>query len=151
MLEQHPLIMTKRPSLPTRRRYAVYISGLGLWLSGVAWLILHDVISPDTTTPFTPATITPLCLSIHGACAMAALWVGGLLWGTHIAPRWRGRHNRVSGAIITGAFLLLAITGYCLYYMGDETVRAWASILHWGIGLLLLPAFLIHRHKQRAS
>jgi hypothetical protein len=31
--------------------------------------------------------------------------------------------------------LALTITGYLLYYVGNETARSFLSIFHWGVGL----------------
>ena len=50
--------------------------------------------------------------------------------------------NRATGVALIAGFGLLSLTGYALYYLGDESGRALASSAHWWIGLAS-PALLI--------
>ena len=132
-------------ALGARRRWAVYITAAGLWASGALWLVAHYFLirqgeyGPETS----PAE--PWSLDVHGGFAMASLWIAGLLWGVHVLRGWRSRRRRWSGGLLLCILLVLAVTGYLLYYLGDEGLRAIASLVHWVVGLLLLPLFLWHR------
>ena len=42
-------------------------------------------------------------------------------------------------------FLILILTGYLLYYAGDDQPRAMISLLHWVIGLGAPLAYAVHR------
>ncbi|HEY4639242.1 MAG TPA: hypothetical protein VIG87_04920 [Candidatus Udaeobacter sp.] len=81
-------------------------------------------------------------MKIHGAAAMAILVLLGMLLSGHVRFAWRARRNRANGSLFLGAFGILTITGYGLYYAGGETLRAWTSWIHLGVGLAL-PLFLI--------
>ena len=60
-----------------------------------------------------------------------AVWVFGLLWGIHIAKLWPHKRRRSSGGVLTGIFALLILSGYLLYYVGDDNIRPMISALHW--------------------
>ena len=47
--------------------------------------------------------------------------------------------------------VLLTLTGYALYYAGDERIRPVISVLHWGLGLVLPAALLWHILLGRRS
>ncbi len=137
--------------LPPRRRYAVYAAAIGLWLSGAVWLVAHYwlVKQGDYGPETSPAE--PLSIKIHGGFAMAALWLLGLLWGVHVVHGWRTRRGRLTGALLLGLLGMLVVTGWLLYYLGDEGWREWASLLHWAIGLAALPLFLWHRFARKPA
>jgi hypothetical protein len=134
------------------RRYGVYATSLGLWLTGGGWLIAHYwLIKHGEYGPET-SPLEPWALEVHGAFAFIALWFMGLLWGVHVIKGWQAHRGRWSGGLLLGLLGLLTLTGYLLYYMGDEDLRGWASIIHWAIGLSALPLFLWHRFvKKKAS
>jgi hypothetical protein len=41
----------------------------------------------------------------------------------------------------------LMLSGYLLYYVGDDTARSVISVLHWTIGLAAPVVFFMHRVK----
>lgn len=142
----------KRQPLPARlktgRRLWINLIGLVLWGSGVAWLGLHyfgvrqGEFGPEQS-PYEPWT-----LKVHGAVAFMALWLGGILWGVHIVNGWDQNRRRVSGSVLLGAFLLLIVSGYLLYY-GGEASRPLISLSHWILGLGLPALYLAHRLIER--
>ena len=76
---------------------------------------------------------------------MAALVLLGALIH-HIRRGWTAKKNRVSGSILLAVILFLVITGYGLYYSGDEQLRSLVSRSHTWIGLglvLLIPAHVL--------
>jgi hypothetical protein len=122
----------------------------GLWASGVVWLLAHYfwIGQGDFGPEISPAE--PWALNVHGAFAMLALWFTGLLWGVHVLRGWKMKRGRWSGGIMLAALLLLGVTGYLLYYLGDEVWRAGASLIHWLVGLALLPIFFWHRFGRKS-
>jgi hypothetical protein len=140
----------RRPRTISRsRRWALYIVGTGVWLTGGLWLLFHYFLVKHGE--FGPETnpLEPWWLKLHGAFAFAAVWIFGLLWGVHITKLWHQKHRRRSGVMLTGVFALLILSGYLLYYVGDDRVRPVISALHWGIGLGCPVFFAWHRVKRR--
>src|SRR5476651_574254 len=110
-------------------RWAFYaVFGL-LFLTGVVWLLLPG--GSDPALPSARAAWSPLCLKLHGAAAMAALVIWGWLFPVHIAPGLKAGRNLASGLVMLGAVFILVLTGYGLYYLGDDTWRAMTSLIHW--------------------
>jgi hypothetical protein len=72
---------------------------------------------------------------LHGAFAFAEIWMFGLLWGIHITTAWPFPRRLWSGGVMTGVLFGPTLSGYLLYYMGNETARSFVSVLHWTIGL----------------
>ena len=142
-------------ALPTRlgarRRWLVNLTGLGLWLTGLAWLGLHyfGVRQGEFGAEHNP--LEAWSLAAHGAFAFLALWALGLLWGVHVVNGWRLRRRRWTGGVLLGVFAILILSGYLLYYAGEDTVRPAVSLVHWAVGLLVLVAYLAHRLLRRGS
>jgi hypothetical protein len=83
-------------------------------------------------------------MKIHGAAAMAILVLLGMLITGHVRFAWRAHRNRVNGSLFLGAFGVLTVTGYGLYYAGGERLRAWMSWIHLGVGLALPLLLILH-------
>ena len=120
---------------------AVYGATAALVVSGIIWLVLHYFLTvPGEYGP----QIHPLeswMLRLHGAAAMAGLIIYGSLLPVHIRRAWSIRRNIVLGIGLVAIMLLLTITGYLLYYSGDENTRPVISAAHWILGLAV-PALL---------
>jgi hypothetical protein len=117
---------------PWQKR-ALYLSVLALWLSGMVWKLLSQ---------------TPLWMRIHGAAAMAFLIMFGTLLMGHVPAGWREDRQRFSGSSLISLCGILIVTGWILYYSGNETIRQWTSLVHWGIGVGL--PILIYLHIRLA-
>ena len=127
-----------------RRKLVVRTVVFTLWLSGMVWLVLHyfgRAVGPFGSQA-NPAE--PWALRIHGALAFLAIGGFGWLWGLHIGPGWTRGQRKWTGGLLAAITLVLIVTGYLLYYLGDETWRAWASLVHWIVGLMAITPFLIH-------
>jgi hypothetical protein len=130
-------------------RLGLYLLGIGLWLSGGLWLICHYFGQRQGEFGMGPHPLEPWLLKLHGACAFGVIWALGLLWGVHIAPGLAAGERRRSGAVMLGLALWLVLSGYLLYYVGQEWLRAVTGLLHWAVGLLI-PVFLFaHRLAPR--
>jgi hypothetical protein len=135
-----------RPVLALSPRHERWLYGVGLGLlgSGVGWIITHYFFMQ--TGPFgrTPSALEPWWLRVHGAAMPLFLVLFGALLPGHIAVGWRLRRLHRSGALVLGAVALLAVTGWCLYYIGDDGPHAWIGVLHWSLGLAAAAALVAH-------
>ena len=127
------------------RRRLLYGVAAVLWMTGAVWLAAHYFWTKQGEYGPQTSPAEPWSLRLHGLFAMAALAFLGLLWAVHIVRGWRARRGRVSGSVLFGLALVLVLTGYLLYYIGDDDLRGWTSLIHWTLGLAALPAFLLHR------
>ena len=145
--------MRRNPfQLSRRHKFALHAATGAVFASGAAWAGLHWFarVEGEFGPQFHPAE--PWLLKAHGAAAMAVLIVLGTLLPIHVQRGWQAGHNRFSGAGLLAVFGVLILSGYGLYYIGEENVRACASLAHTWIGLAL-PAILawhiIRGHRLR--
>jgi len=133
----------RRNAITFSRRHKIWLYGITLlaFLSGIAWAWLHYWMQRmgEFGDEANPAELW--MLKTHGAAAMGMLVMLGTLLPLHVKFGWHARRNRGSGAAMLAFFGLLTITGYGLYYIGAEHLRAWTSWIHLGLGLVL-PVFL---------
>src|SRR6185436_10928312 len=102
----------RAPELSRERKIAVYVIGIGTWLTGAVWLLAHYVLAENG--PFGPAP-HPLefwSRVAHGAFAFAFLRLLGLLWNVHIPAGWRSSRKRWSGSLTFGIAGWLVVSGY---------------------------------------
>ncbi|AYB53948.1 hypothetical protein [Ralstonia solanacearum] len=126
--------------LTRRRRWTVYgVFGV-LLLTGLAWLVQH--FTDDGSEG--GMAVLAWSMKLHGAAAMASLYLFGMLWGPHIRNAWVRRRNRAAGAVFGGLTALLVVTGYALYYVNGELPRQCAEVLHWVAGLAVCIALWVH-------
>lgn len=142
---------TRKGTLGRRRRWLLYLIGSGVWLSGGLWLVFHYFLVKQGEFGPTVHPLEPWWLRLHGLFAFASLWIFGLLWGVHISKLWPGKRKKWSGGLLTGFCILLIVTGYLLYYVGDDRLRPSVSKIHWISGLICPALFVWHRlhRKQR--
>ena len=129
---------------PGRRRL-LYAVALGLWVSGALWLWCHYFLVRQGEYGPETSPMEPWALRAHGLAALATTAFLGVLWAVHVVRGWVARRGRWTGGILFSIAIVLLATGYLLYYVGDDDVRGWVSLLHWVLGLGALPAFLLHR------
>lgn len=141
--------LQKPGSLGPSTRLSLYVVSLGVWISGGLWLLFHNF--PVKRGEFGPEVnpLEPWSLKVHGAFAVAAIWMFGLMWSVHVIRLWPFSWRRWSGGLMAGVVAWLILSGYLLYYVGDDKVRSIVSILHWGIGLAAPVFFLWHRISFR--
>lgn len=142
--------LRRTPRLFSRRRELLVHGVLGgLWLSGALWLVLHYFLRRAGEFGAMPHPLEPWVLKLHGAFGFAALGIGGLLWAVHVVPMWLRGHRRPSGIVISALFALLALSGYLLYYAGNENLRTVVALVHWLLGVAALLPMLIHVLHRR--
>ena len=115
-----------------------------LFLTGALWLVFHYGTHIKSDLGDLPHPLESLWLKIHGAAAMVFLIILGALVRGHIQMGWGMRKNRRSGAMLVAANLLLLVTGWALYYVGNEGARVWTSAVHWGLGLFVPVLVVLH-------
>jgi len=133
------------------QRWAVHASTLALALSGIVWLLAHHLLrSTGTFGEELPSPIEPWALRLHGMLAYVFLLVLGSMSAVHIVFGWRLKRSLWSGSGLVAASLVLLASGLALYY-APEHWHAGASLLHWGVGLGLLPLVWVHVLAARRS
>jgi hypothetical protein len=128
----------------------INLVGIGVWFTGLGWIIAHFFVKPQDSLGFANSSSEPIWLKVHGAFAFLALWTGGMLWGIHVVKAWGTHRHRWSGSILFAALLILIVSGYLLYYVADDSTRNAVSWSHWVIGIMLPLAYLAHRTAEKA-
>ena len=90
-----------------------------------------------------------MLLVAHAIVAYAFLVILGAMIPVHIPLGWNRRRNRLSGSFLVGLFALLSLTALGLYYIGEDALRAWTSLIHWVVGIAALPGLLVHVIRNR--
>jgi len=132
-----------RQRLSRRHRAALYACSLALFVSGCGWLISHYLLR-GADLGDTPHPSEPWWMRLHGAAMLGFLVAFGALLPRHVAQGWRERVNRASGVSMVILVAVLALSGYGLYYLVDDTLRAWVGVLHWSVGLAAAALLGLH-------
>jgi hypothetical protein len=127
--------------LSRRHRSALGVAGGLLLLTGAGWAWVDHL---DTAAQAGDALrdLKPWLLKIHGFSAVTFVLLLGTLLPGHVRRAWHMRKNRENGAFFLGAISLLTLSGYLLYYLGDEHWRNVTSSIHLWLGFVA-PALLI--------
>jgi hypothetical protein len=151
----------KRRGLQFRRLHRLSLGaiGLSLFFSGIgfAWIQHLDEAGRASDTLL---QIKTKLIAVHGFSAMFfVLWLGTLL-ASHVSQAWKARKNRLNGAFFLVAVGLLTLSGYALYYLSNESLRAADGQFHLWLGVAA-PALLgwhiwcgrkaVNRHKAENS
>ncbi len=123
--------------LPVVQRVLLYVVLLALLVTGVAW----ETLDAGPAASF--------LMKIHGALAMLALILVGMLLVHHVPAGWATLKNRWSGGFLLGILGWLAASGYLLYYSGSDAVRAFASQSHLWLGLA--ACIIVGWHIKRSA
>ena len=135
-------------------RSAVMATFGSLWLSGCGWLLLHFFCAQPTDFGPVEHPWAPVILRIHGWFAVASVFLLGWISARHVSDRWPQTIRRFSGVAIAGVAIILAVTGYALYYTTDR-LHDLAAAAHEFVGgtavLLALTHWRRHRSVRRAG
>ena len=127
--------------LSRRHRWSLYGIGLALLISGLAWAWLHRLDEAGNAGgPW--REVKPWLMKVHGFAALGFVLLLGTLLSVHVRHSWHARRNRANGAFFLSAVSILTLTGYLLYYLGDEKHRALCSDVHFWLGATI-PLLLI--------
>lgn len=119
------------------RRRLFYALVLTLAASGAWWLVIRGANGADGL----PDPMLAWLMKIHGAAAMLTLFLSGTFLHGHILNAWHQGRNRKAGVLVAGSMLLIAVSGYGLYYFDGDLLRGTAEWLHWLAGFSL-PSLL---------
>jgi hypothetical protein len=132
---------------PNHKR-ALHVAFLGLWCSGVLWLLFHYFLQQPGDFGPRPHPLEHWWLRLHGLAVFAMLIALGSLIPAHGPLAWRVRRQRVSGLAMFFLAAWLVGTGYALYYLVGERDASWLPVLHWGAGLSAPLWALLHRRRH---
>jgi len=127
------------------RRFVIGTALVAL-LSGLAWMAAH-FLAVRWLAEAAARRMEVTSLRVHGASAMLALVAFGALLQAHILRGLRQFRNRTTGIVLFASVVALTVTGWGLYYLGDEVAREWTSDLHMAAGIAAALAFAAHRPR----
>jgi cation transport ATPase len=135
--------------LSRRHKVALYSALAATFATGAVWTWLHYITARSDDLISSPSQFW--MLKLHGGFAMAVLVLLGTLLPMHVKFAWNAHRNRPNGITLLTVFGILIATGYGLYYLGNERLRSWTSIIHIVIGLALPIFIVVHIWRGRAS
>jgi hypothetical protein len=136
--------------LSRRHEWFAYIVSASVFLTGTGWAWLHFFKSSPNEFAGT-STAETWMLKAHGAAAMLVLVLVGTLLPFHIKFAWRAGRNLRTGFTLFAVLGFLCLTGYGLYYAGDERLRAWTSAAHLWVGLALPVIISLHAWRGKTT
>jgi hypothetical protein len=126
-------LLQEKIRLEPNHRQLFYLVFAVLWLSGALWLIAEWLKQADLGPVRTP--LQTLSMKIHGAAMLGYLAMLGTLW-THVRRGYALRTNRLSGTLLIAVNVALLLSGWMLYYVSEDVLREWSTLIHWSIGLV---------------
>ena len=126
----------KRWGLQIRQplRRLLYVASSALFLSGVVWAWIQHLDESGKAGSGLLRMKTWL-IAIHGFSAMTFVLLLGMILAGHVRRAWNARKNRSNGGFFLISVSLLALSGYALYYLGNEDWRNAASHFHLWLGI----------------
>lgn len=142
----------RRNSVKLSPRHQLWLYGgtTLLYATGAAWAWLHYLQAAGNEFGSRSAA-EPWMMKLHGAGAIVLLVVLGTLIPGHIRFAWHARRNRPNGMTLLLFLGFLVVSGYGLYYFGDDRLRSWTSWSHLAIGLVLPAMIFLHIWSGRRS
>ena len=139
-----------RFQLSRGHRWPLYAAGILLLVTGAAWAWVHHLDESGRAGDAWRG-LKPWLLKIHGFSAVGmVLLIGSLLPG-HVRRAWNSGKNRAGGAWFLFAVSVLTLSGYTLYYLGDERWRQATSGLHLYLGLASPILLTVHIRAGRRA
>jgi len=129
-------------------RAAILTLGALLWLSGVAWLVLHFAFAQQTQFGPLPNPWEAVLMRLHGVLAVGGVFILGWIVAGHTIERWGSARKRLSGLLLVASAALLVASGYALYYTTGAPHEV-ASRAHEWLGAGSLLAALAHWWRNR--
>jgi hypothetical protein len=142
----------KRRGFQISRPHRLMLYGISLVLlvSGAVWAWIHHLDETGQAGDTFRRT-NPWLLKAHGYAAVGFVLLLGALIPVHIKHSWHARKNRANGAFFLSAAGILTLSGYTLYYLGDEGWRNGASLFHLWLGLAAPVLLLFHIRAGRKA
>lgn len=139
------------PKLRPWQEWAVYGVMAGMAATGFAWLVLHQFVTVEGAFGPSRHPAEHLLLVIHGVLGFPFLVLVGMILERHVPAAWGQRRNLYTGIGLLTALGSAALTALGLYYLADERLRAWASVMHWSAGAAALVVLIPHAVRRGSS
>lgn len=131
-----------RPSKLSKK--LLYPSLFALTFTGVTWLIGHYFLEIQGEFGPEKHPLEIWSLRLHGLSSLFVLLFTGMLLEHHIVSHFKQRRRLATGISLISLSIFLALSGYMLYYLSDDSWRLFFSFSHWIIGLITILFFLLH-------
>lgn len=140
------------------QRLLLMATGSVLLSTGGFWLAVHYLVGAGAGAGAgqLPHPAEAWLVRLHGAAAIAGVFMFGLLaavhipWGLQFTRRIRGGHRlagqRRSGIWLCALAAALVASGYALYYFAPEALRPTLGWGHSAFGVVM--AVLVGRHRR---
>ncbi len=135
--------------LPLWQKRAVTGAIVVAWLSGLALFLTKTFGQTQSEFGLQRHVLETPLRAVHGGAMMIVLAALGSVLAVHVPAGWESGLRRRSAFFTVAAVLVLAGTGWGLYYVGLESVRNAMGWVHAGIGLALAPLFWIHSQRGK--
>jgi hypothetical protein len=139
-----PMKRARTVSLPGPVKTAFSTGTVGLFITGSVWWWMNRYVRTEGLFGPEHSAAEVWMLKLHGAFAMLFLVAWGAVLVRHVPEAWNTHRNRASGVALISLAAILALTGWGLYYLGDETARKAASRVHLVAGFILPATLLLH-------
>ncbi len=139
-------------SAPAWQRMFLYLTLTGLGVTGLIWMGLHYA-NGGFSGENRPYALLHQLMIFHGILGYLVAVAVGLFLAQHVGAGWRARRSRATGISLLALFATLMASALVLYYSGDDSLRALASLTHQivGVGLVLaVPAHVVQRARKAA-
>jgi hypothetical protein len=134
--------------LGRRHRWTLYGVSLAVFVSGAAWAWADRLQEAGSLTW---AGLKPGLLTVHGLSAVIFVLLLGSLLPGHVRRAWHARKNRLNGAWFLSAVTVLTVSGYALYYLGNEAWRNATAQLHLWLGFVAPGLLFWHIRSGRKA
>ncbi len=141
----------RRDSIRLGRRYKFFLYAvlIAVFATGLVWIWLHYFAS--RTGEFGSNPGESWMLTLHGGFAIATMIMLGTLLPVHARLAWNAQRNRPNGITLLTVFAILVLTGYGLYYIGNDHIRSWTSHIHIVVGVALPIFIVVHIWRGRMT
>lgn len=136
--------------LGRRHRLTLYAASVTLFLSGISWAWIHHLDEAGKAGEDL-VKLEQWLIAVHGWSAMVFVLLLGTLLASHVRRAWHARKNRQNGVFFLTAISLLTLSGYALYYLGDEGWRNAVSDVHLWLGVVAPALLVLHIWLGRRS
>ena len=135
--------------LPRWLLSTLLVTGVLLLASGLLWDALHYFVGAGQSELAFPHPWEAPLMRLHGLAMIGFLFALGGLGPVHVPRGWRENRNTRSGVMLISAAVILALSGYALYYWVSEATRGWVGIAHTAVGALMALALGVHALWRR--